>query len=96
MERQGKGIERGMEIVMTPRLCTKQLNGGIKRGGNGNEYAQCRGDRRINIVEMDDICPAAQQSAHSVCTAHNDTEGKEYQQVNIGKDVDKLRDGVVG
>lgn len=95
MEWQGKGIERGMEIVVTPRLCTKQLDGGIKRGGNGNENTQYGWYGRVDIVEMNDIGLASQQAAKGIGSTDNHAESEEYQQVGIRKDINKLRDGVV-
>ena len=32
VERKGKGVQRGMEIVVAPRLGTKHLDGGVEGG----------------------------------------------------------------
>jgi hypothetical protein len=45
-----EGIERRMEIVVSPLLGSESLNGGIGCGGAGHENTQQRGIEGINVV----------------------------------------------
>ena len=96
VEGQRKGVQRGMEIIVTPRLGTKHLDGGVEGGGHGDEDAQQGGIGGVDVVEVDDVGTAAQQFAHGIGASDEHADGEEDEEVGVGEDVDELRDGVVG
>ena len=90
MERQGEGVQRGMEIVVSPGLGAKHLDAGIERSGHRYEQAEYGGIQRVNIVKMDNIGLTTQQFTHSVGSTHEDADSEEHEEVDIGKDINEL------
>ena len=96
MERHAEGVERGMIVEMTPRLRGKQLDGAVKDGRRGYEQAEQCGIERGDVVEMDDAYTHFQEAANHEERTHQHDDGQEKEQMDIGEEVDELRDGGVG
>ena len=73
-ERQGKGIERGMVVEMTPSLRAEELDGTVEHSRGGDKQAQGRGIERRDIIEMDDLGSLTQQTTHTIGSHNDDTE----------------------
>ena len=95
MEGHAEGVERGMVVEMSPRLGAEELNGAVEDGRGG--YQQTKGCRieRGNIVEMHNLGSPSHQTANAIGCHDNHAEGQEYQQMNIGKEVNELTDGII-
>ena len=96
MHGQGKGVEGGMVVEVTPRLWSEHLNGSIERGRGGYQQAEQRGIEGIDVAEVDDICLVPMQVLHGIGSDDHDTEGQEDEQVGVGEEVDELGNGVIG
>ena len=96
MQGHGKGVERGMIIIMSPRVGVGHLYGAIEHGGSGHGEREQRGIERRYVVEVHDLGVSAEQAPDDIECSHKRDEGHDDEEVLVGKLVDELRDGVVG
>ena len=75
MERQGKGVERGMVVEMAPRLGTKDLDAAVDDCRGGHEQTETGGIERRDIVEVDNLGTQPHEPSHAIGGDNDHTEG---------------------
>ena len=96
VEGHAEGVERGMIVEMSPRLRAEELDGAVEDGRRGYQQTKGRRIERGNIIEVHNLCAPPHQTAYAVGRHNHHTEGEEYEQMDIGEEVDELTDGIVG
>ena len=96
MKGDGKGVERGMIIIVAPRFGRKELDGAIEHRSRSHKKAEQRRIERCDVVEMNHASPQSHQAAHEEGSDDEHKDGQEDEHVGVGEEVDELRYGGVG
>lgn len=85
-----------MIIEMAPHLWGEILYSGINHCCSGYQQCQRHGKDRVEVIPVYDHSPTPADEPDAIGGTHHDKEGKEDEQVGVGEEIDKPRDGIIG